>query len=139
MGKEKSLRSWLWVGLSVGLLATATALAPRAALAAEQAEALDDWRPATEAEQELVWRVVLHSPLGIAALNQLAIEGFISPQCDQRLYTHPTFETFQTLLRVSCPTPRGVSTARAYDEMRVTFNRFEDTIESFELERIYTE
>jgi hypothetical protein len=40
---------------------------------------------------------------------------------------------------VTCPTPGGVSTARAYDEMRITFNRFEDTIIDFSVERMYTD
>lgn len=40
---------------------------------------------------------------------------------------------------MTCPTPRGVSTARAYDEMRVTLNRFEDTIHDFAIERVYSD
>lgn len=99
----------------------------------------DEWRPATEDETAFIWRVILQSPLGIAALNQLAIEGFINPTCTKTLYAHETFETFQTLLQVECPTPGGVSTARAYDEIRVTLNRFEDTIMDFDLERIYVD
>ncbi|MEO0409625.1 MAG: hypothetical protein AAF289_19975, partial [Cyanobacteria bacterium P01_A01_bin.135] len=55
------------------------------------------------------------------------------------IYTHTEFGSFQSLLQVQCPTPRGVDIARAYDEMRVTLNRFEDVIISFTVERIYIE
>jgi hypothetical protein len=82
---------------------------------------------------------VLHSPLGIAALNQLAIEGFIAPNCTKTWYVNQNTE-FQSLLQVKCPTPRGVSTARGgFSEIRVIFNRFESSIENFEIQRIYDE
>jgi hypothetical protein len=107
---------------------------------AEASSALPEvWQPASAEEQEQIWRFVLQSPMGVAALNQLAIEGFISPVCEKALYTHAAYGSFQTLLQVQCPTPGGVSTARAYDEMRVTLNRFEDTINDFSIERIYTD
>ncbi|TVQ09404.1 MAG: hypothetical protein EA368_09370 [Leptolyngbya sp. DLM2.Bin27] len=125
------------------MLVVGAALAPRitqAETAPAPAEATPEvWQPASDDDQALIWRFVLQSPMGIAALNQLAIEGFISPVCEKTLYTHEVYETFQTLLQVQCPTPGGVSAARAYDEMRVTFNRFEDTIESFDVERMYTD
>ncbi|MGB3615711.1 MAG: hypothetical protein WBA10_18085 [Elainellaceae cyanobacterium] len=38
---------------------------------------------------------------------------------------------------MQCPTPRGVDIARAYGGMQVTFNRFEDSIIGFEVERLY--
>jgi hypothetical protein len=97
------------------------------------------WQPASAAEEERFWDYVLNSPLGIAALNQLAIEGFISPLCERSLYSHAEYGPFQTLLQVECPDSRGISIARAYDEVQITFNRFQDNIESYELERIYTE
>ncbi|MFQ4136472.1 hypothetical protein PGN35_009135 [Nodosilinea sp. PGN35] len=131
------------VGLAVGVgvLVAGATLAPRVTQAEiAQASALPEvWQPASADDQALIWRFVLQSPMGVAALNQLAIEGFISPVCEKTLYTHAEYESFQTLLRVQCPTPRGVSTARAYDEMRVTLNRFEDTIHDFDVERIYTD
>lgn len=112
---------------------------PSLAQPAEASTLAGVWRPASEADEALIWRFVLQSPMGVAALNQLAIEGFISPLCEKTLYTHATYESFQTLLQVQCPTPGGVSTARAYDEMRITFNRFEDTIDTFSVERVYTD
>jgi hypothetical protein len=137
-------RRWVGLGLGVGVLVAGATLAPRVTQAeTAQAPAVatlpEVWQPASEADQALIWRFVLQSPMGVAALNQLAIEGFISPVCEKTLYTHEVYESFQTLLRVQCPMPGGVSAARAYDEMQVTFNRFEDTIESFSVERIYTD
>ena len=92
------------------------------------------WRPMTEPEKADAMQYILNRPLGIAALNQLAIEGFISPQCPKTFYTDET--GFQTLLRVKCPDARGVSIAVGYDEMRVILNRFEDNIENFQIERV---
>jgi hypothetical protein len=96
------------------------------------------WQPASPEEEERFWEYVLNSPLGIAALNQLAIEDFISPLCERTWYSHVEFGTFQTLLQVECPDPRGISIARAYGEVRIVFNRFEDNIESYNFERIYS-
>lgn len=96
-----------------------------------------NWRRMSEPEKANALQYILNSPLGIAALNQLAIEGFISPQCPKTFYTDET--GFQTLLRVKCPDRRGVSIAVGYDEMRVIFNRFEDNIESFQVERVSEE
>ncbi|HIK45283.1 MAG TPA: hypothetical protein IGR64_10405 [Leptolyngbyaceae cyanobacterium M65_K2018_010] len=125
-------------GLVVALGMLAWVTSSRAAALGSAADPLSaPWQPASEPDQALIWRIILQSPLGIAALNQLAIEGFISPQCEQKLYTHATYETFQTLLQVQCPTPLGVSAARAYAEMRLLLNRFEDTITDFSVERIY--
>lgn len=97
------------------------------------------WRAMTEEEVNQAWQYILNSPLGIAALNQLAIEGFISPNCPKSFYVNEETGGFQTLLQVECPSPRGTSIARGYDEIRVIFNRFEDNIESFEIERISSE
>lgn len=97
------------------------------------------WRRMTPKEQAQAWEYILNSPLGIAALNQLAIEGFISPVCAKTFYLNKKYEGFQTLLQVKCPDQRGVSSAIAYDEMQVIFNRFESNIESFEVERVYPE
>lgn len=97
------------------------------------------WRRMTSQEVERTWTYVLDSPLAIAALNRLAIEGFIAPNCTKTWYVNETTE-FQSLLQVKCPTERGVGTARGlYDEMRVIFNRFESSIENFEVERVYDE
>ena len=97
------------------------------------------WRRMTSNEQANAWGYILNSPMGIAALNQLAIEGFISPGCPKTFYLNEKMGAFQTLLRVKCPNERGVSGARGYGEMRLIFNRFESNIESFEVERVYSE
>ncbi|MBW4484211.1 MAG: hypothetical protein KME14_16870 [Tildeniella torsiva UHER 1998/13D] len=143
---QKILRRWVGLAAGVGVWVFGAALAPRVIQAeTTQAQASAEtalpevWQPASEDDQALIWHFVLQSPMGVAALNQLAIEGFISPVCEKTLYTHTEYESFQTLLQVQCPTPGGVSTARAYDEMRITFNRFEDTINDFSVERIYTD
>ena len=95
------------------------------------------WQPMTHEEQEMALGYILSSPMGIAALNQLAIERFISPTCCKTFYVDEQTDGFQTLLRVKCPDERGVSIATGYSEMRVIFNRFEDNIESFEIKRVY--
>lgn len=97
------------------------------------------WRRMNDSEVSQQWENILNSPLGIAALNQLALEGFISFDCPKTFYINEEFGGFQTLLRVQCPTPRGLSTALAYDEMRVIFNRFESNIENFEVKRVSEE
>lgn len=97
------------------------------------------WLRMTPKEQTQAWEYILNSPLGIAALNQLAIEGFISPVCAKTFYLNKKYEGFQTLLQVKCPDQRGVSSAISYNEIRVIFNRFESNIESFEVERVSPE
>lgn len=42
-------------------------------------------------------------------------------------------------MRIKCSTPRGASSAIGYDEIRVTFNRFESNIENFDIERVSEE
>jgi hypothetical protein len=88
-------------------------------------------------EQEQAWKYILNSPLGIAALNQLAIEGFISPNCPKTFYVSQQYGGFQTLLQIKCNDERGISIASSYKEMRVIFKRFEDNIEDFQIQRIY--
>ncbi len=97
----------------------------------------EEWRPMTAEEETQTWQFILNSPLGIAALNQLAIEGFINPNCPKTFYASQQYGSFQTLLQVKCSSPKGISIASAYQEMRIILNRFEDNIESFEVERIY--
>ncbi|MFW6358426.1 MAG: hypothetical protein ACOC0N_04320 [Chroococcales cyanobacterium] len=117
-----------------------TSVSPNNGSSTEVSQAeTDTWRQMTAQETERQWENILNNPLGIAALNQLAIEGFISPNCPKTFYINEQYGGFQTLLQVECPTGRGVSTAVAYDEMRVIFNRFEDNIETFEVRRISSE
>lgn len=146
MKRQTGLLQWFGLSAGLGLLVAGGAAMPLAIQAepslAQTTEAStlpEVWQPASAADEALIWRFVLQSPMGVAALNQLAIEGFISPLCEKTFYTHETYETFQTLLQVQCPAPGGISTARAYDEMRIIFNRFEDTIDTFSVERVYTD
>ncbi|MDJ0574051.1 MAG: hypothetical protein QNJ65_02640 [Xenococcaceae cyanobacterium MO_234.B1] len=97
----------------------------------------EEWRPITAEEESQIWQYILNSPLGIAALNQLAIEGFISPNCPKRFYVSQKYDSFQTLLQVKCTSPRGISIATPYQEMQIILSRFEDNIENFEVQRIY--
>ncbi|MBE9160272.1 hypothetical protein IQ265_26135 [Nodosilinea sp. LEGE 06152] len=148
MNRQSLWQRWSGLAAGVSLLVVGVAWMPAVdadtagsnLAQSEASSALPEiWQPASAEDEALVWQFVLQSPLGVAALNQLAIEGFISPVCEKTLYTHVEYGSFQTLLQVQCPTPGGVSTARAYDEMRVTFNRFEDTINDFSVERIYVD
>lgn len=98
--------------------------------------ASQQWRPMTSTEEVATWESILNSPLGIAALNQLAIEGFISPLCPKTFYVNEKLGGFQSLLRIRCPDERGVSGGLGYNEIRVIFNRFESTVSGFEVERV---
>lgn len=128
----------LAVGVVIASCTTATSETSEKAPQNSQSQS-QQWRRMTPKEQAQAWEYILNSPLGIAALNQLAIEGFISPVCTKTFYLNKKYEGFQTLLRVKCPDQRGVSSAISYDEMRVIFNRFESSIESFEVERVNPE
>ncbi|MBD2256442.1 hypothetical protein [Pseudanabaena sp. FACHB-2040] len=129
--------AWSVAWVSGAIISGFAPLAAKAAEPGAQTAIPAVWQRATPADQNQIWEFILNSPLGIAALNQLAIEGFINPTCQKTLYTHAEYGSFQSLLQVECPTHRGISTARSYGEMRVTFNRFEDTILDFKVERIY--
>jgi len=98
-----------------------------------------EWRSMTEAEVERAWDSILNTPLGIAGLNQLAIEGFINPTCEKSFYAHEDYGLMQFILRVECNSDRGVSTALGYDEMRIIYSLFESNIEDFEVERVHQE
>lgn len=140
MGKRSLWQHGLVAGVSLLVLGGVSAANADSPAQVEVGTDLPEvWQPASAEDQEQIWHFILQSPLGVAALNQLAIEGFISPGCEKVLYTHAEYESFQTLLQVQCSTSGGISTARAYDEMRITFNRFEDTINDFSVERIYVD
>ncbi|MDY6936549.1 MAG: hypothetical protein SWY16_02695 [Cyanobacteriota bacterium] len=98
-----------------------------------------NWRRMNATEEDAALDRILESPLGIAGLNQLAIEGFISPICDRSFYMNDTYGGLQFVLRIQCPNERGVSTAVGYDEMRIIYNQFESNIEDYEVERIGSE
>jgi hypothetical protein len=134
--------SWLVSCIALGIaIASSAATIPETSKQSPQPSQRQSqqWRRMNSKEQAQAWEDILNSPLGIAALNQLAIEGFISPVCPKTFYLNKKYEGFQTLLQVKCPDQRGVSSAVAYDEMRVIFNRFESNIESFEVERVFPE
>ncbi|MGB3557675.1 MAG: hypothetical protein WBF52_07055 [Geitlerinemataceae cyanobacterium] len=123
-----------WATLSTPIAVKAEVVSS-VALPLAQAQS-SSWRSMTPEEQTQAWDYILNSPLGIAALNQLAIEGFISPICPKTFYTNEEFGGFQFMLRVQCPNLRGVSIAVGYSEMRAIFGRFESNIENFLIERV---
>jgi len=87
-------------------------LGPPSAQTSPKSGASSGWQAATPDEQSRWWTYILNSPLGIAALNQLAIEGFISPVCSKILYVNQQYAGFETLLQIQCPDERGVSIAQ---------------------------
>ncbi|MEM1367743.1 MAG: hypothetical protein AAGG02_06935 [Cyanobacteria bacterium P01_H01_bin.15] len=129
---------WFWAGvMSLGFWEVGAVVIAQAQPSNLQAN--NPWQPIESVELMQTWQGVLSSPQGVAALNQLAIEGFISFDCPKRLYRNTVSAGQQFLLQVTCPTERGTSTALGYREMRIRFNRFENNIESFNVERITTE
>lgn len=97
------------------------------------------WRKMTPQQEIDQIKSLIDSRMGVAALNQLALENFIGYDCTRKFYINDEFGGFQTLMQVKCSTPRGASSAIGYEEIRVTFNRFESNIENFEIERISEE
>ncbi len=96
------------------------------------------WQAMSEEEKQRTIDLIINRPLGIAALNQLAVEGFVGADCYRNFYTDK--ETgFRILMQVKCSSPRGVSIALAYDEIRISFSKFEDNIENFTVERVSAE
>lgn len=123
-----------WTVLSWGTALPAREVARHPVIGVQ--ESALSWRSMTAEEEARAWDDLFNSPLGIAAFNQLAIEGFISPICPKTFYTNDEFGGFQFIVRVQCPDERGVSTAVGYREIRVVFNRFESNIENFSIERV---
>ncbi|MEM7716287.1 MAG: peptidoglycan-binding domain-containing protein [Cyanobacteria bacterium P01_A01_bin.68] len=99
----------------------------------------DQWRRMTESEEIEEIRSLIDSRMGVGALNQLALEGFVGFGCTRSFYVNELYGGFQTLMRVKCDPPRGASTAIGYHEVRVIFNRFEDNIENYSIERVSEE
>lgn len=99
-------------------------------------ELKNQWRLMNEGEKNQEIRSLIDHKMGIAALNQLALEGFISYDCEKSFYINEPYGGFQTLLRIKCNTPTGASSAISFNEVRVIFNRFEGNIENFEIQRI---
>ncbi|MBF2013950.1 MAG: hypothetical protein IGS23_01800 [Rivularia sp. T60_A2020_040] len=99
----------------------------------------DKWLRMSQKDEINQIKSLIDSRMGVAALNQLALEGFIGFDCNRSFYINEPYGGFQTLMRVKCKTPRGASTAIGYDEIRVVFNRFESNIENFNIERVSQE
>ncbi len=96
----------------------------------------NQWRKMTVQQEIDEIKSLINSRMGVAALNQVALENFIGFDCTRRFYVNDEFGGLQTLMRVKCSGQGGASTAIAYDEIRVTFNRFESNIEGFDIERV---
>ena len=140
--KYKNLFPWLKYTLTLTLillLSSCLFLSFNPKSLPKEEASTGQWRVMNNEEEHIAWQFILNSPLGIAALNQLAIEGFINPLCPKTFYINDEYAGLQTLLRVECPEPRGASIAIGYDEIRVIFNRFEDNIEDFSIERVSQE
>lgn len=105
----------------------------------QAAQTKDKWRRMNEKESVNQIKSLIDSRMGVAALNQLALEGFIGFDCKRSFYVNERYGGFQTLMRVKCDKPKGASSAIGYDEIRVVFNRFEDNIEDFKIERVSKE
>ncbi|MEA5593349.1 hypothetical protein [Rivularia sp. UHCC 0363] len=99
----------------------------------------DKWRRMNQQEEINQIKSLIDSRMGVAALNQLALEGFIGFGCKRSFYVNEPYGGFQTLMRVKCNQPKGASSAIGYDEIRVVFNRFESNIEDFKIERVSQE
>jgi hypothetical protein len=97
-------------------------------------DAAPPWERLDAAAERAALDQIIASPLGVAALNQLAVEGFIAPNCPKTLYRDREIG-FRLLMRVECPTERGVSTAVGYSQMWVEFGLFEGAIEGFQVQR----
>lgn len=105
----------------------------------QAAQTKDKWRRMNEKESVNQIKSLIDSRMGVAALNQLALEGFIGFDCKRSFYVNERYGGFQTLMRVKCDKPKGASSAIGYDEVRVVFNRFESNIEDFKIERVSKE
>ena len=127
---------WL-AAIAIGLVASPGAIAatPPADPFPDRAQGVSErpWQPLDDrASQDFVDRLLM-SPMGIAALNQLAIEGFIAYNCPKTFYRDGT--GFRVLMQVKCPTMRGVSPFVGYDEIHIIFDTFEGTVNGFSIDR----
>ncbi len=98
------------------------------------------WRRMTESEEIEEIQSLINSPVGIGALNQLALESFSGYNCTRSFYFTEKFGRLGTLMRVKCDPPGGASTAIGYHEIRLFFSRFENNIEFYDIvERLHEE
>ncbi|MGB3642264.1 MAG: peptidoglycan-binding domain-containing protein [Rivularia sp. (in: cyanobacteria)] len=98
----------------------------------------DNWRRMTETEEINEIKSLISSCIGVAALNQVALEGFIGHTSTRSFYLNERYAGLQTLMRVKGGTG-GPSGGIAYNEIRIIFNRFENNIINFDVERVSEE
>ncbi|PSO73739.1 MAG: hypothetical protein BRC42_03710, partial [Cyanobacteria bacterium QS_1_48_34] len=55
----------------------------------------EQWRRMTAEQEEKQWDNIWNNPLGIAALHRLAIEEFISPNCQKLSTSIKSMEDFK--------------------------------------------
>jgi peptidoglycan hydrolase-like protein with peptidoglycan-binding domain len=101
-------------------------------------EIADKWRRMTETEEIKEIKSLINSLMGVAALNQVALEGFIGHKSTRSFYLNEPYGGLQTLMRVKGGTG-GPSGGIAYNEIRIIFNRFETNIINFDVERVSEE
>ena len=127
----------LWLmNYQVGATPTATI---SQSIHSQAAQTQDKWVRMSEKQEINQIKSLIDSRMGVAALNLLALEGFIGFGCKRSFYINQRYGGFQTLMRVKCDKPKGASSAIGYSEIRVVFNRFEDNIEDFKIERVSQE
>ena len=127
----------LWLmNYQVGATPTATI---SQSIHSQAAQRQDKWVRMSEKQEINQIKSLIDSRMGVAALNQLALEGFIGFGCKRSFYINQRYGGFQTLMRVKCDKPKGASSAIGYSEIRVVFNRLEDNIEDFKIERFSQE
>ncbi len=127
----------LWLmNYQVGATPTATI---SQSIRSQAAQTQGKWVRMSEKQEINQIKSLIDSRMGVAALNQLALEGFIGFGCKRSFYINQRYGGFQTLMRVKCDKPKGASSAIGYSEIRVVFNRFEDNIEDFKIERVSQE
>ena len=99
-------------------------------------QVVDHWRRMTEAEEVNEIKSLIKSLMGVAALNRIALEGFIGHNSTRSFYLNEPYTGFQTLMRVKGGTGCGPTTGVSYKEIRIIFYRFEDSITNFDVERV---
>lgn len=140
--KKLAIASILMVSPLLWLLNNQVSAMPKKtpeSIHSQAAQPQDKWRRMSEKEEINQIKSLINSRMGVAALNQLALEGFIGFDCKRSFYVNERYGGFQTLMRVKCNKPKGASSAIGYNEIRVVFNRFESNIEDFKIERVSRE
>lgn len=132
---KKQILNLLLIPVSLGLLVCPAQANQTQINAPMEEESAQQWRQMTTEEEHQELLSIINHKMGVAALNQLALEGFTGYDCERRFYINDYYGGMQTLMSIKCATPRGASSAISFDEARVIFNRFEGHIENFEIQR----